>query len=297
MRRRRYIALSGTALTAAFAGCGSGDDQGDGSPEDGDSTETEGSDPSPTDATATRTATPTDDGADGGAGGAETDSDSESDAVSVETSTDTPQRATATPTPTPDPTPTSTPTPTPSQDGESYTFSGSSDGVTDAFDIEGGFTSFDMAHDGESNFQVELVDTDSGDTREYLANEIGEWEGLLPYEVPAGEYVLDVTADGSWEIIVRQPRHTLDDAESVPAMGEDEYPNYLGPIEFEGFHRVSGRYEGDSNFAVWLLDEDGGEEELLFNEVGEFEGETTTNYEGLGYIRVEATGPWRIDVE
>lgn len=290
-----------------MAGCGSGDEPEEEPTETDDPTETETANDTPTDATATRTATPTDDDEAGGAGADadadENESDSGADAVSVETSTDTPQPATATPTPTPSPTQTATPTPTAtstptqSQDGESYTFSGDSDDVTEPFDIEGGFTSFDMVHDGESNFQVELIDTDSGDTQEHLANEIGEWEGLLPYEVPRGEYVLDITADGNWEIIVRQPRHTLEDAESVPVMGEDEYPNYLGPIEFEGFHRIAGRYEGDGNFVVWLLDDDGGEVDLLFNEVGEFEGENTYSGNHVGYIRIEATGDWNLEAD
>lgn len=154
-----------------------------------------------------------------------------------------------------------------------------------------------MAHDGESNFQVELVDTSDGETEEFLANEIGSWEALLPFYEPEGTYVLDVNADGNWEIIVRQPRDTLADADSIPVTGNDDFPNYLGPVEFEGFHTCSGEYNGDGNFAVWLLDDVGHEEDLLFNEIGEFEGETTINYTGMGYIRVEATGSWRIHVE
>lgn len=294
MRRRSYVALSGVLLSTGLAGCGSND--GDSEPTDDESSptadddpeETTESGPESTDVTATRTASPNEEQ---GEGGSTTDENEDMDTVTP--------APTASPTATETRTATATPEPTatPSQDGQRYSFSGSSDSVTDRFTVQGGFTSFDMAHSGESNFQVELIDTDSGDTQEFLANEIGQWEGLLPYEVPEGEYVLDVTADGSWEIIVRQPRHTIDDTAAVPVTGEDEFPNYLGPVEFEGFHTVRGAYDGDSNFAVWLLDENGGEVDLLFNEVGNFEGETTTNYEGMGYIRVEATGPWRIDVE
>lgn len=280
MRRREYLGIGGLVVATSVVGCGGSDDGGSGDGGDDD----ESPSPTPTDATNERTATAT--------------------APAGSTATDEPT-ATVEPTPTapptasPSPTPSSTaePTPTPVSDGERYDFSGQGERVTSEFVIEGGFTSFDMAHDGSSNFQVELVDTESGDTEEYLANEIGTWEALLPYEIPAGEYVLDINADGNWEIIVRQPRHTLGDADSVPVTGSDEYPNYLGPVEFEGFHRVHGEYQGDSNFAVWLLDDTGDEEDLLFNEIGEFEGETTMNYTGLGYIRVEATGPWQIDVE
>lgn len=262
--------MAGATLgSAVLAGCGGGETNGDG----GDTSE-----PTPTDATNERTATPT----------------SKADATDTPAPTDSPTptvTATASSTPTPEP------TPTPVSDEESYSFNSQGETVTDEFSLAGGFTTFDMAHDGESNFQVELIDTSSGDTEEFLANEIGTWEGLIPYYEPQGDYVLDVNADGSWEIIVRQPRHTLTNADSIPVTGEDDYPNYLGPVEFEGFHTATGEYGGDSNFAVWLIDDDGQNEDLLFNEIGSFEGETTINYSGLGYIRVQATGSWRIDVE
>lgn len=278
MRRREYLVVSGLVVASSVAGCGgsdgngdgNGNGDGDGGGDAGDDDDGDSQSPTPTDVTNERTATATDEA----------------------TAT-----ASATASPTASPSPSPEPTPTPVSDGERHDFSGQGQRVTSEFAIEGGFTTFDMAHDGSSNFQVELVDTDSGDTEEYLANEIGTWEALLPYEIPAGEYVLDVNADGNWEIVVRQPRHTLADANGVPVTGSDEYPNYLGPIEFEGFHTVHGEYEGDGNFAVWLLDDTGDEEDLLFNEIGEFEGETTTDYAGLGYIRVEATGPWQIDVD
>lgn len=200
-----------------------------------------------------------------------------------------------TPTPSPTPSPTRTPTSTPIPDGETYTFDSEGNRVTDSFEIEGGLTSFDMSHDGESNFILELIDNDSGDSQELLANEIGYWEGLLPFYVPKSDYVLDVEADGNWEIIVRQPRDY--EGTSPPVTGSDEYPNYLGPISFEGYHIVSGKYEGDSNFIVSQLNSDGEVVESLFNEIGEFDGETTTSYSGLGYVRVEATGDWEVDVD
>lgn len=290
MQRREYLAISGLVATASIAGCGGSEDGGNGNGNGNGGGDDESGSPTPTDATNDRTVTPTEP--------AEATATDEPTATGESTATAQPT-ATAAPTasPSPTPSPTAEPTPTPVSDGERYDFSGQGQRVTDEFTIEGGFTSFDMAHDGSSNFQVELIDSSSGDTEEYLANEIGAWEALLPYHIPAGEYVLDINADGNWEIIVRQPRHTLADADSVPVTGSDEYSNYLGPVEFEGFHRVRGEYNGDSNFAVWLLDDTGDEEDLLFNEIGEFEGETTTDYEGLGYIRVEATGPWQIDVE
>lgn len=281
MRRRKYLKLGGAAMATAVAGCSSNEE------------EDPGEEASPTDVTATRTATATP-----GDGGGETDDDNtpQPTAVPTATPTDSPS-PTSTASPTPTATATPEPTATPVSDGEQYSYNGNSDSVTDAFAIEGGLTTFDMDHSGDSNFQVELINTSDGDTQNFLANEIGSWEGLLPYYVPGEDYVLDVTADGNWEIIVRQPRHTIADATAPSVSGEDEFPNYLGPIQFEGFHTVRGDYDGGSNFTVSVLDDTGRLVDLCFNEIGEFEGETTTNYSGLGYIRVEATGPWRVGVE
>ena len=55
-------------------------------------------------------------------------------------------------------------------------------------------------HDGSSNFIVKLLDGD-GDTVEYLANEIGSFEGSSAIKIDkAAAYLLDVDADGSWSI-------------------------------------------------------------------------------------------------
>lgn len=267
LRRRSFVASVGGLLLAGCTDSGEGADRSTPRPnpldvEDGDGDGTgDGSTASPTDATNERTATPTPE----------------------PTATATPER-------------TPTATEAPARDGPTYTFDGSGGGETDEFRIVGGFTTFDMAHNGESTFRVELIDADSGHVQERLANEDGTWEGLVPYYVPEGDYLLEVTADGDWAVVVRQPRHTSEDAESPPFMGEDEFPNYLGPGEFEGSYRVHGEYEGSSEFVVWLLDADGREEDLLFDETGPFQGETTMNHRGLGYIRVEATGSWLIDV-
>lgn len=204
---------------------------------------------------------------------------------------------TATQTPTASPTATPNPTATPRPDYETQSYSGNGQAVTDTVSIEGGLTTFAMSHDGDSNFQVELIDESTGDTYEFLANEIGSWEADQPYYVPPGDYVLEVEADGNWNIDVDQPRPAPSAVSDLPASSADQYPDYIGPVQFDGLHRVSAQYNGDGNFAVWILDEDGQREELVFNEVGQFEGETTYSGTHVGYIRIEATGDWNIDVE
>jgi len=231
-------------------------------------------------------------GCSGGDGGAEGDggSDGGGQAASPEQSTPEPTSE-----PTPEPTETATPTPVPEPDP--VEFSGQGQSVTDGFHVEGGFTVFEMEHSGRSNFQVELVHGRTGDTVEYLANEIGSWQARYPMYVESGGYVLDVNADGPWSITVRQPRLSEDDVVSFPISAAGRYPDYIGPIHFQGLVRIGADYNGDSNFAAWVLGTAGGEAELLFNEIGAFEGETTFGADGYGWIRVEATGPWGLAVQ
>lgn len=200
-------------------------------------------------------------------------------------------------TPAPTATPTAEPTATPRPEPETQSYSGSGQAVTDTVTIEGGLTTFSMEHDGDSNFQVELIDESDGDTEEYLANEIGEWQADQPYYIPPGEYVLDVNADGNWNIDVAQPRPAPSDVSELPASTSDQYPSYIGPVRFDGLHTISAQYNGDGNFAVWVLDEDGQRQDLIFNEIGEFEGQSTYSGNHVGYIRIEATGDYELDVE
>ncbi len=59
------------------------------------------------------------------------------------------------------------------------------------------------------------------------------------------------------------------------------------------------KHSGESNFSVWLLDDDGNRVELLVNEVGNFEGsravQIATN--GKYLFDISAGGPWSITIK
>jgi len=187
--------------------------------------------------------------------------------------------------------PTEPPTAVPEPEPISYSDSGVS--FTEAFDIAGGFTAFEMSHDGSSNFIVELQ-TANGGRVTTLANAIGSWWAAYPLGLNAGEYQLSIDADGAWDITIYQPRPTQGDMQSLPVEGSDRYPNYIGPVAFPGNTQIAGDYNGDSNFIVEVLSFDGYNSDLLFNEIGAFEGETMYSGEGYGWLRVQATGPWAV---
>lgn len=174
-------------------------------------------------------------------------------------------------------------------------FSGSGTDVSDEFDLEGGFVIVEATHTGgESNFQIELVD-ENGDMAALFVNEIGEFDGESGASPEAGSYVLDISADGEWEITLRQPRPTEGDSPPIEESGDG--PSVIGPYEFDGRIQATGSYDGQSNFIVEAYPIDPGFQELVFNEIDSFEGSNTFSMNGLGFVVVQASGSWTLEME
>ncbi|SDR35209.1 hypothetical protein [Natronobacterium texcoconense] len=179
---------------------------------------------------------------------------------------------------------------------EPLEFEGSGATVSDEFELEGGVTIAETAHDGESNFIVELIPTD-GDLSELLVNVVGDFDGASGVLAEAGTYLLDIDADGAWELEILQPRATEEEADTLPVELECEEPAWDGPFLFEGLGQANGTHEGSGNFIVEVLPQDGQFSDLVFNEIGQFEGETTFDIDGIGYVTIEADGPWSLTME
>ena len=86
------------------------------------------------------------------------------------------------------------------------TYSGAGDDVPSPFMLEN--VKFELSHDGDSNFIVQLFN-DDGEYVKLLVNEIGEYDGSVSIKVSDGGYpadtskgihYLDITADGNWEV-------------------------------------------------------------------------------------------------
>lgn len=178
------------------------------------------------------------------------------------------------------------------------TIEGSGESVTDTFDASF-FTTFSYEHDGRSNFAVELIDDQSGDTVDLLVNEIGAVSGCTGIGLPDREYLLDIDADGDWAFDIGEPLAPDDEYGVPPGSIEGEQPDVYGEIEIDGRVTVSAEHRGDSNFSVAAWDEANTRalfDELLFNEIGNFDGETTAQLNGLFYIVVQAGGPYTIEI-
>jgi hypothetical protein len=174
-------------------------------------------------------------------------------------------------------------------------FAGTGQQSTAQFGVVGGLTLFDLKHDGQSNFIVWLLDR-NGDDVDLLANEIGPYQGEGAIGLPPGPYLLDIDADGSWSVEVQQLRAHA--AKKPRADFSGQTPEVVTPLQLDGRTKFTMSHSGDSNFIVWLLDDQGGLEELLANEIGPFQGSTTVGLDpGKYWVEVEhANGPWTISV-
>jgi len=170
--------------------------------------------------------------------------------------------------------------------------SGSGDVATDFFTLSEGFAVFNMDHSGNRNFIIELKD-ESGHTHELLVNEIGSYKGKTFAMIPStGDYLLDITADGSWEGTIEQtiPNDIEADPLTIEGSGDD-----VVFIELEsGMKRFDFKHNGSSNFIVLVNGQN-----LLVNEIGDYEGSSTENIldHSIYAFAITADGNWEIAIE
>ncbi|ELY52110.1 lipoprotein [Natronolimnohabitans innermongolicus JCM 12255] len=178
------------------------------------------------------------------------------------------------------------------------TFSGSGDSVTDEVTLESALTVVvaDFDDGGFENYQVTL----EGESDELLVNSLEG--GLSAGAVPTsnGEYLFDVTAPAEWELTVGQPLAPDEEIRTLPVEAAGSGPDVVGPVELDGSMTVSGEHDGEENFQVHIFDEgdtDVFSGEMVFNEIGEYEGETLADYSGICWLDVEADGEWSLEIE
>jgi hypothetical protein len=84
-------------------------------------------------------------------------------------------------------------------------FSGRGHEATNLFSLSPGLYIFRLRHNGEHNFIVHLM-TDTGRSIDYLVNQIGDFDGSKAVRIErSGKYLLNIDADGDWEISVARP--------------------------------------------------------------------------------------------
>lgn len=210
----------------------------------------------------------------------------------------------ATSEPTPEVTPEATPEPTPESipaqsEPETFDLSGSGPEATSTFKLEKGLSIFTMTYTGSSNFIVWLMDANTGQNVELLANAIGSFDGSRSVGVKSdGDYILNIQADGPWQVTVEQPRKTATQSVPLTLSGNGQKVSEIFYLE-NGLRRIEMKHDGSSNFIVWLIDDQGNKIDLLANEIGSFEGSKAIGITNPGtyMLDISADGNWEISIE
>ncbi len=216
------------------------------------------------------------------------------------------------PTPTPTPAPMPEPTPTPTPEPEPITLEGSGDKVSHKFELLAGITIFEMSHDGTRNFIVELM-SGSGDTVDLLVNTIGQYTGDKAVGVQKGAllgaepgmHLLNIQADGSWSITIRQPHFSS--APGLPQNFSGKGDSVSMPFLLDqGLATFTLTHDGTRNFIVELMSDAGETVDLLVNTIGSYEGSQALGVKrgaiigpqpGIHLLNITADGNWSITIE
>ena len=158
-------------------------------------------------------------------------------------------------------------------------------------------------HQGGSNFIVDLVPRGGGEfDSNGLYNEIGTYTGqTVVADADEGRYRIKVVADGPWKLTFSQPSPP----QSARSITKGTIKGTGAKVvkvraEDDAQLLVNATHRGDANFIAELVPygPDAGDAflgtESLFNEIGNFKGETLI--EELSYgdylLHVQADGAW-----
>jgi hypothetical protein len=147
-----------------------------------------------------------------------------------------------------------------------------------------------IEHTGASNFIVWAVD-DEGEKLDLLVNEIGDYSGTrsVNFGSARGLRGIDIQADGAWSMVI-QPANW---AHELTASGGDGRGEDIVDASRLAGAVVRLTHDGDSNFVIWVYDDDGERIDLLVNEIGEYAG-THRVPNGAAWFDVSADGNWTV---
>jgi hypothetical protein len=188
-------------------------------------------------------------------------------------------------------------TPGPVSEPSPINLVGSGPQTSKEFSLEKGLSLFSMVHQGSSNFTIWLVDS-NGKKVDLLVNVNGEFGGSKAEGITtAGDYLLDISADGAWSVDITQPRPQVAQPAPLSMTGTGQHATRFFTLK-PGVATFRITHNGTSNFAVWLDDVNGKHVDLLANTIGAFDGTKAEDIDrtGIYLLDVDADGEWKIDI-
>jgi len=165
------------------------------------------------------------------------------------------------------------------------------------FRLEQGLSLFSMVHQGSSDFTIWLIDS-SGKKVDLLVNVPGEFSGSKAEGITAaGDYFLNISADGAWSVDITQPRPQVAAPAPVGMTGAGQHATRFFTLK-PGVATFRITHNGTANFAVWLDDANGKHVDLLANTIGTFDGTKAEDIDrtDIYLLDIDADGEWKIDI-
>lgn len=179
-------------------------------------------------------------------------------------------------------------------DPDPIEFSGSGNARTEPFEARAGLTALRI--DPITGITVDVVDA-GGDVWRSLEWDLRNYQGLVPLDIPQGQYTLNVRTDRDWTIQVVQPEVGDGDLVTPEATLSGSDPEYLGPVDFSEVGSVAIDHAGVGEFSLKLYDLTGEYLQELYNDQGIFEADVTVDYGGQGWLTIAASSDWEISLQ
>ncbi len=179
-------------------------------------------------------------------------------------------------------------------DPDPIEYSGSGNARTEPFAARPGLTALDV--DPITGMAVDVVDA-QGDVWRELEWDLRNYQGLVPVDIPQGQYTLEVRTDRDWTIQVIQPEVGDGDLVTPEATLSGTEPKYLGPVDFSEVGSVAIDHSGVGEFSLKLYNLSGEYLQELYHDQGIFEADVTVDYSGQGWLVVAASSDWEIAVQ
>jgi hypothetical protein len=170
--------------------------------------------------------------------------------------------------------------------------------ASNKFTLTEGLTVFRTTHSGKSNYVVSLVNSD-GDEVQTLFNKIGKYDGASGFEIKkAGDYLLNVQADGPWTFTIEQPRPENGKPSPTTITGNKADVSPFLALK-KGLNVFKFDYKGEGTFAVTLVDRNGRPVEYLVNTLKAFDGSVPVKVpeDGIYFLNVNGEGDWQVDIQ
>jgi hypothetical protein len=172
-------------------------------------------------------------------------------------------------------------------------FSGQTSTTTQPFLLAGGLVVASAEHAGGGRFRVEILNQQSHPQRVlFLAT--GRYQGSTGVGLRGGIYRLAVAGTTPWKVKIDQPRGRA--AAALPQQYRGRDDALVGPFQAGGRLVVDVEQDGQGDISIELLSDAGASQYFLLEDNGPLRTSRVAEdlQAGAYYLRVEATGPFRL---